>query len=236
MELNVAPWLAGYHGQVIDLNTFGIERGPGKPVLDLFDISRTLGGIERFGARTTSPYYVTDHALRVADLLKARGYSAWVQWLGLNHEGDEAFLGFDPPSPALGILPDLKAMKARAWRAFAIQHGMPEKLPQAVYDADLDLLVTEKRDLMAPCERPWHPALEARTRLPDRIVPLTQQAAMDAFVHCWNMLALEVGYWHWLAEFRHLAPGEYKMIDGEASYGPSRWSAQSGCFIAPEEL
>ncbi len=149
-------WLQTYTGLQMLLPSF---TGPfGASVISLKETAATLSRICRFGARThpvSSLYTVAEHSVRVADCVKALGGTALEQFQAINHEGDEALLGFDPPGPALKLLPDLRALKHCAHVAYHKHYGLPVELPAIVKHADLVLLATEKRDLMLAVPTEW---------------------------------------------------------------------------------
>lgn len=182
-------WLQTSQGGVLPLSDFGASLGVENAAINPRETARVLSGIERFGARCLVPYTVAEHSVRVAWRVRDLGGSVLDQFYGLNHEGDESLLGFDPPSPMLRLLPDLRAMKRRAHLAYFTRYALDPDLPAVVKEADLDLLVTERRDFMAHCSRPWHPSIESRTPLQGRIVPWSREAAQAEFLREWSQLA-----------------------------------------------
>jgi uncharacterized protein len=181
------PWLQSYLGKRIPLPLFN---NPSAITLD--ETAWVLSGIGRFGARTTIPYTVAEHSVRVFWCARDLGGTTDEQWRALNHEGDEALLGFDPPSPMLSLLPDLKWLKHEAHKAYCARYGMDPVLPAIVKQADMILLATERRDLMVPCEHEWMPMPPA---LPSTIVPISQhrEDIRDLFAGEWRKLAVSVG-------------------------------------------
>ena len=159
----------------------------------LEETAAVLSRICRFGARTTPidvTYSVAEHSVRVADCVRDLGGTALDQWSALNHEGDEALLGFDPPSPMLRLLPDLRALKQKAHEAYCRRYGLPVALPAIVKHADLVLLATEKRDVMQGG------AFVGGSALPDPLVSKirTWPNPYARFVKRWRELAREVDY------------------------------------------
>lgn len=163
----------------------------------LEETAYVLSGIHRFGARTDPYYTVAEHSVRVADCIVQLGGSALEQFIGINHEGDEALLGFDPASPLLRLLPDLKALKRLAHESYMRRYGLSIELPAIVKHADLVLLATEKRDLMRA--NPTMPAgsvplkwADLPPAIPGKIVPWPNPYAR--FVQRWRELAQAAGY------------------------------------------
>lgn len=118
--------------------------------ISLGETATVLSRICRFGGRTRVFYSVAEHSLRVAQCVADLGGTLHEQFYALNHEGDEALLGFDPPSPMLKLLPDLRDLKRKAHESYMRRYGLPVEMPAIVKRADLILLATEKRDLMLP--------------------------------------------------------------------------------------
>lgn len=156
----------------------------------LEETAYVLSGIHRFGARTDPYYTVAEHSVRVADCIALLGGSALEQFVGINHEGDEALLGFDPASPLLRLLPDLKALKRLAHESYMRRYGLPIELPAIVKHADLVLLATERRDLMKGGE--FVNMTEMPEPLKSKIVPWPNPYAR--FVQRWRELAQAAGY------------------------------------------
>ena len=92
----------------------------------------------------------------------------------------------------LSLLPDLKWMKQEAHKAYCARYGMDPKLPEIVKRADMILLATERRDLMARCLHEWMPMPEP---LPQQIIPISQhrEDIRDLFAGEWRKLAVSVG-------------------------------------------
>ena len=108
--------LQTWRGGILELPDFGIARGAQNEAIHHTETARVLSGIERWGARTRSRYTVAEHSVRVAWRVAELGGDVEAQWRAINHEGDEAVLGFDPASPLLAICPELRALKLRAHR------------------------------------------------------------------------------------------------------------------------
>jgi len=187
-------WLQTWRGDEMPLRDFGASMGADNALVHHTETARVLSGIERFGARTRERYTVAEHSVRVSWCVQDMGGDDHAQWAAINHEGDEALLGFDPASPIVAICPDLRELKRRAHVAYCLRYGLAVELPALVKLADLTLLMTERRDLMGPIPRPWHASLEAITPLPDVIKPMGAEQAAHVFLHTWRELARRVGY------------------------------------------
>jgi hypothetical protein len=159
--------------------------------ITIVSTARVLAGINRFGARTVGSYYnVAHHSILVSRLVRDLGGSTLEQFQALNHEGDESLLGFDPPAPLVRVCPDLARLKRNAHESYCHRYRLPVELPQIVKHADMVLLATEKRDLMAPCAREWLPMPEP---LAERIVPWDPARSEVAFITEWCDLAVAIG-------------------------------------------
>ena len=179
-------WLQTYLGKQLRIPECNQD------VITLEETAAVLSRICRFGARTwplNNFYSVAEHSVRVADCIKLLGGTDQDQWEGINHEGDEAVLGFDPPSPLLQLCPDLKALKRKAHVAYQSKYGLPIELSKIVKHADLVLLATEKRDLMLAAPAPWLPMPDP---LPQKIHPWQNPYAR--FINRWRELARSVCY------------------------------------------
>jgi len=184
-------WLQTYLGRQLRVPEWNHD------AICLEETAYVLSGIHRFGARTDPYYTVAEHSVRVADCIAQFGGSALEQFIGINHEGDEALLGFDPASPLLRLLPDLKALKRLAHESYMRRYGLPIEMPAIVKHADLVLLATEKRDLMRA--NPIMPAgsvplkwTDLPPALPVKIGPWPNPYAR--FVQRWRELAQAAGY------------------------------------------
>jgi len=177
-------WLQTYLGRQLRVPEWNHD------AICLEETAYVLSGIHRFGARTDPYYTVSEHSVRVADCIALLGGSALDQFVGINHEGDEALLGFDPGSPLLRLLPDLKALKRLAHESYMRRYGLPIEMPAIVKHADLVLLTTERRDLMRGGE------FVNMTKMPEplksKIVPWPNPYAR--YVQRWRELAQAAGY------------------------------------------
>ena len=98
---------------------------------------------------------------------------------GLLHDAAEAFIG-DVTRPLKQLLPDYKEIERRVEAAVLARFGI-EAIPPSVKEADIIMLATEQRDLMAPHDDEW--ALIAKvTPLKGGIVPLTPFQAKTEFI------------------------------------------------------
>ena len=178
-------WIQTYEGKQLRIPEWNHD------AISLNETATVLSRICRFGGRTRVFYSVAEHSLRVVQCVADLGGSLFEQFYALNHEGDEALLGFDPPSPMLKLLPDLRDLKRKAHESYMRRYGLPVEMPAIVKRADLILLATEKRDLMLPTPEgtEW---ICAEEPLKEQI----QQPLYDPhwrFIVEWQRLAAELG-------------------------------------------
>ena len=160
--------------------------------ITLRETATVLSRICRWGGRTSVFYSVAEHSIRVAECVRDLGGTPLEQFIAINHEGDEALLGFDPPAPMLKLLPDLRELKSLAHESYMKRYGLPLELPAIVKRADAILLATERRDLLPPCPEgvEWKSAEEP---LVERIKPWVGRD-FAAFSYFWQRLAKAAGF------------------------------------------
>jgi 5'-deoxynucleotidase YfbR-like HD superfamily hydrolase len=161
------------------------------------DIAHALSNICRFGGHPSSFYSVAQHSVLVARWLSDQGHPKDVVFWGLMHDSAEAFVGdMIWPMKRSEELSNFAVVEHRVMLVIAERFGMAMPEPTAVKQADLVLLATEKRDLMAPSSErragvgPEVTAARHAGRLPwstdvspmeERIVPLSPLEARAEF-------------------------------------------------------
>jgi hypothetical protein len=126
--------------------------------IDVRDIAHALSNQCRFSGHTTRFYSVAEHSVLVSRVLQRRGAASEAVLWGLLHDATEAYL-VDMPRP-LKHDPEFGAAYRRFEHvlnlAVAERFGLPEYVPDSVHQADNDLLLTEKRDLLGPSPDLWY--------------------------------------------------------------------------------
>lgn len=164
------------------------------------DIAHALALKCRFTGHCRTFYSIAEHSVRVAELVPADD-KAWA----LLHDAAEAYLP-DVARPIKGKilfddacgrepfakLEDLLlrrlgekfGLKLPAWYQKQGERSFPpDPIPDVVHQADLILLRTEARDLMAPPPESWNLTCPV---LNGKIVPWSWQAAEELFLAAWR--------------------------------------------------
>lgn len=149
------------------------------------DIAAALGKLCRFTGHCQLHYSVAQHCLIVAEQLPPE----WRAY-GLLHDAHEAMMGdiSQPMKQALRHLGGgdaLRLLETAIDRAIYAAAGLPWPLPpairEAVAQADLVALATERRDVLAPSRRPWQPLPDPlRTRIKPQPWPEATERYLDA--------------------------------------------------------
>ena len=92
-EIPTGIWIQTGEGKQLRIPEFNAD------AISLGETATVLSRICRFGGRTRVFYSVAEHSVRVAQCVADLGGTLHEQFYALNHEGDEALLGFDTPSP-----------------------------------------------------------------------------------------------------------------------------------------
>lgn len=141
-------WIQTYTGRAFSL------LNPRAEDVAIDDIAHHLSKLCRFTGATSQFYSVAQHSIHVAELVPTEHKLA-----GLLHDAHEAYLG-DWSAPLkvtlrlMGI--DIDPLVERVNRAIGERFGVDlVSLPDEVKHADLVMLATEKRDIMADEPKPW---------------------------------------------------------------------------------
>lgn len=188
LEYDCARWLQVARGRSFNyLN-------PRPEDFNIEEIATALARQTRFAGhmRMDYPeiYSVAQHSVLVAKLADNK-------LAGLLHDVHEFVLGdMGTPLKCLydDLVPGFRKTQNRIsdlidqWVCDCIHFDVRELHSQAIKQADLKALATEKRDIMAACENPWLPLPEPDTEI---IQPMTWQQARDAFLECYYTCPFE---------------------------------------------
>jgi hypothetical protein len=136
--------------------------------INLLDVAHALANLCRFAGHTLRFYSVAEHSIHVCDRVEQLGGTPYEQLAALLHDAPEAFV-VDLPRP-IKHMPGLAAYRDAESRIAAcveLRFGLPRGALDwpIVKHADNDLLLTERRDLLA--FNPTGPALWAQGALGD---------------------------------------------------------------------
>lgn len=154
------PWITTYTGQAF----YPFNPNPDSVCIE--DIAHALSNICRFNGHTKRHYSVAEHSIRVACLLKPR--SPEEQLWGLLHDAAEAYLGdiVSPLKPKLSVYfpshhpygdewVQLDKIEDKILKVIITKFPLVWPMPDSVEHADLVMLATEGRDLLADGQAAW---------------------------------------------------------------------------------
>ena len=153
---------------------------------DIEEIAHALSQLCRFTGHTKEFYSVAQHSVMVSWLLPPE-----LRLIGLLHDAAEAFVG-DINAPLKQLLPQVKELENRIQAAIYKQYGVVDTIRAAamVKEADIRMLMTEKRDLMPgmPLDE-WGDWVKRYKPMRAKIEPWTPQYARYQFIEdCYNHL------------------------------------------------
>lgn len=122
---------------------------PARWMIDDRDIARALSRIPRFNGHTLRFYSVAQHCVLASLIVPPQDALA-----ALLHDAPEAYIG-DMVSPLKAIIPSYKAIEHSLWCAIADRFDLDIAMPASIKAADLQLLATEKRDLLTKSTYEW---------------------------------------------------------------------------------
>lgn len=160
---------------------------PDPDAICIEDIAHALSHICRFGGHVDNFYSVAQHSVLVSLNVSPKGIAREA----LLHDAAEAYIG-DVIHPLKQCLPDYKRIE-RLWEAaitarFGL-HDSPE-VATRIKLADLEALVTERRDVCSPSwsDHPWVADELGITPWPERIDPLGPISAHALFMRRWEQV------------------------------------------------
>ena len=142
--------------------------------VDIRDIAHSLSLLCRFNGHCRQFYSVAQHSVQVSRMVSPE-HALW----GLLHDAAEAYIS-DLPRPVKSQIPAFSELEDSLLEVVLGVFGLQMPIPAPVKHADLVLLATEKRDLMAPEPDKWGLGVQP---LPEPIVPLAPHDAERAFLN-----------------------------------------------------
>ncbi|MBF0627783.1 MAG: phosphohydrolase [Magnetococcales bacterium] len=137
-------WIQTYSG----IQFWPMDARPEEIVIE--DIAHALSMLCRFNGHCRQFYSVAEHSVLVSGVVPPEQ----ARW-GLLHDAAEAYLS-DIPKPVKRELPAFHPWEDRLLAVIATRFGLdPDHPPEAVKQADMALLATEKSVLMGPEPAPW---------------------------------------------------------------------------------
>jgi 5'-deoxynucleotidase YfbR-like HD superfamily hydrolase len=154
----------------------------------LEDIAHALSLQCRFSGHTSTFYSVAQHSILVAAALPTE-YAL----TGLMHDASEAYLNdlASPVKNAPGLGEKYRYVERRLMQVISSRFGLIWPIPIEVHQADLRMLETERRDLLAHNDgtpelwEPWTGGIEP---YPDPIQPMPPLGAEITFTTMFNLL------------------------------------------------
>lgn len=163
---------------------------PDPATIDIEDIAQGLSNVCRFAGQSRRYYSVAQHSVHVAGLVAELGYPHHAL-AGLLHDAAEAYIG-DVTRPLKQLLPDYRQIESRVEAAVFARFGLPAVLQPVVKNADLIMLATEQRDLMAPHDDRWA-CIYGIAPLSFELQPWSQEYAREVFLQQFQKLRAQEG-------------------------------------------
>lgn len=164
-------WLQTYTGRAVTLDDIKEDD------ICIEDIAHSLALTCRYRGHCREFYSVAQHSIIVSGILQ---WSITLMKCGLLHDAAEAYIQ-DLATPIKELCPEYRQLEDAFMKVIIEKFDLPDacNVWGAVKQADLVVLATEKRDLMASAPRPWRDLPEP---LNMKIVPLQWQEAERMFL------------------------------------------------------
>lgn len=175
--MNISSSILTYTGRHIDMAGNMAELN--ETTFHISDIAHALSQICRFGGHTRQFYSVAQHSVHVSQLVPVE-----YRLQALLHDAAEAYCGdMVQPLKGLPLMAPYRDFESGMLSHLFDFYGVAPNPDSnaAVRHADLQMLATERRDLMAPDLWPW-PVLDGISPRHASISPLMPAAAEALFL------------------------------------------------------
>lgn len=166
--------------------------GPRPEDVDVRDVAHALAFQCRFNGHTRGFYSIAQHSVLVSGGIERENPEFAL--VALLHDAAEAYLG-DMVRPLKAAFPGFRDVEEMNLRVIMEALGVSEEEQRAAWplvkEMDDLLLVTERRDLLAPSPRKWVEVLEKLEPLPGKITPRTAYQAEAMFLQRYEYLLTE---------------------------------------------
>lgn len=171
------PWIQVYSGRVIGL------LNPTADDILLADIAHGLSNICRFHGSCTVFYSVAQHSVGVSSLV-SRENALW----GLLHDASEAYLGDVARPLKIFLNGKYRKLEELFMKVICEKFDIPEREPPEIKEADNNMLLTERRDLLLEQEEEWG---IPGNPVPERIIPWSPRISKAEFLARYGLLSRE---------------------------------------------
>lgn len=161
-------------------STYFPLKGESRPDVPYEDIALGLARTARFNGQTTHFYSVAQHSVLVSRRVAELTDDPEIILKGLCHDMSESFTG-DLISPLKALMPKFKELERKIEDYINDSLGLAHVDYSLIKRADLELLATEKRDLMPNSKEDWK-IIEGIDPLPYEIKALSPDDAFDEFI------------------------------------------------------
>lgn len=182
-------WITTFTGKAFDFANTTAD------MIDIADISHALSAQVRFNGHTKSPYSVAQHSMGVAMWAYQKTNDKLIGLQGLLHDSTEAYIG-DMVSPLKELMPAFREYEAYLWSIIAAKFGVSEEMHEVVKEADLRILLTEKREMLNNDHTPRWKLEDLYEPLPIKIVIQPFEIVRKQFMEVFHFLSTDTANDH----------------------------------------
>ena len=172
------PWILTSTGRRFPL------LAPKPEDIDIEDIAHALSHVCRFAGHVREFYSVAQHSVLVSYRVPREH-----QLAALLHDASEAYVG-DVTRPLKPLIPGYSSIEVGVMSAVLSRFGLPTEIPSCVHRADMQMLATERRDLMPQDDSRW-PCLAGIDPHDEMIAPWSPASAKRMFLFRFGVLTGE---------------------------------------------